>query len=191
VLLRPPSGGSFHFDPGAACLDFAHTGGEEWPRNVFETLHAPSDLARWLGEWLGAPQPAVSRSVFAGGVALRNAIWCAVDARLAGSPLPPPAVAEINRHAARPPLAPQIVGDRAVGYAEASAAQVLATLARDAVELFTGPHADRIRMCGGHNCALVFVDTSRPGRRRWCSMERCGNRSKVSAFRNRQRKDTP
>uniref|UniRef100_UPI0028119726 CGNR zinc finger domain-containing protein n=1 Tax=Streptomyces sp. TaxID=1931 RepID=UPI0028119726 len=27
----------------------------------------------------------------------------------------------------------------------------------------------------------------RPGRRRWCSMERCGNRHKVRAYRSRTR----
>jgi predicted RNA-binding Zn ribbon-like protein len=194
MLMRPPSGGSYHFDPGAACLEFAHTGGEAWPRDVFETLHAPHDLARWIGAWLDGPPPPVSRAVFAGGVALRNAIWNAVDARLAGSPLPPSAVAEINRPAARPPLAPEIVGDRQVGWADAPASQlasqVLSTLARDAVALLTGPHADRLRMCGAGDCYLVFVDTSRPGRRRWCSMERCGNRAKVAAFRTRQRTES-
>jgi predicted RNA-binding Zn ribbon-like protein len=49
--------------------------------------------------------------------------------------------------------------------------------------------ADRVRRCAGNDCLLTFVDTSRPGRRRWCSMERCGNRAKVRAFRNRQQKE--
>ena len=65
-------------------------------------------------------------------------------------------------------------------------AQLLATIARDAIELFTGPYADRVRECAGDNCALIFVDTSRPGSRRWCSMERCGNRHKVRAHRSRE-----
>ncbi|HEV8279312.1 MAG TPA: CGNR zinc finger domain-containing protein [Streptosporangiaceae bacterium] len=33
----------------------------------------------------------------------------------------------------------------------------------------------RIRQCAGPACSLVFGNTSRPGRRRWRSMERCGN----------------
>ncbi|NUP00309.1 MAG: CGNR zinc finger domain-containing protein, partial [Nonomuraea sp.] len=44
----------------------------------------------------------------------------------------------------------------------------------------------RIRECAGDNCPLVFVDTSRPGARRWCAMERCGNRHKLRALRARQ-----
>jgi predicted RNA-binding Zn ribbon-like protein len=62
----------------------------------------------------------------------------------------------------------------------------VSTIARDAVELFTGRFADRIRECGAHDCYLIFVDTSRPGRRRWCAMERCGNRHKVRALRARR-----
>ncbi|WP_411292945.1 CGNR zinc finger domain-containing protein [Streptomyces sp. CBMA123] len=33
--------------------------------------------------------------------------------------------------------------------------------------------------------------TSRPGRRRWCSMERCGNRHKVRALRARRETGQP
>ncbi|GAB3952125.1 hypothetical protein GCM10027614_55290 [Micromonospora vulcania] len=68
--------------------------------------------------------------------------------------------------------------------------QALASIARDAVELFSGPYADRIRECGADNCYLVFVDTSRPGRRRWCAMERCGNRHKIRSLRARRTEPT-
>ncbi|MGC4762555.1 CGNR zinc finger domain-containing protein [Micromonospora sp. DT46] len=54
------------------------------------------------------------------------------------------------------------------------------------MDLFTGPYRDRIRECATHDCYLVFVDTSRPGRRRWCAMERCGNRHKVRSLRARR-----
>ncbi|MFF3739754.1 CGNR zinc finger domain-containing protein [Streptomyces sp. NPDC002566] len=48
------------------------------------------------------------------------------------------------------------------------------TAARDAIGLFTGPRADRIRACGADGCHLLFVDTAGPGRRRWCGTEHCG-----------------
>ena len=37
------------------------------------------------------------------------------------------------------------------------------------------------------DCAVVFVDTSRPGSRRWCSMERCESRHMVRTHRARSR----
>lgn len=58
----------------------------------------------------------------------------------------------------------------------------MATVARDAVELLTGPFEHRIRTCAAEVCHLAYVDTSRPGRRRWCSREHCGSRHKVRAL---------
>lgn len=39
--------------------------------------------------------------------------------------------------------------------------------------------ADRIRGCANPECVLWFLDTSRPGTRRWCLMATCGNRDKA------------
>ncbi|GAB2923617.1 CGNR zinc finger domain-containing protein [Rhodococcus aerolatus] len=50
--------------------------------------------------------------------------------------------------------------------------------------LVTGDDARRVRACGGHECGWLFLDTS--GRRRWCRMEVCGNRSKQAAFQARR-----
>jgi len=46
--------------------------------------------------------------------------------------------------------------------------------------LFTLP-AERVRACG--RCGWLFLDSSRGGRRRWCSMSTCGNREKASRHR--------
>ncbi|MBW8872916.1 MAG: CGNR zinc finger domain-containing protein, partial [Leifsonia sp.] len=43
----------------------------------------------------------------------------------------------------------------------------------------------RIRECSAEDCRLVYLDTSRSGTRRWCSMHRCGNRAKVREHRAR------
>jgi CGNR zinc finger/Putative stress-induced transcription regulator len=40
-------------------------------------------------------------------------------------------------------------------------------------------HGERIRPCANPDCVLWFLDTSRPGTRRWCSMAACGNRDKA------------
>jgi predicted RNA-binding Zn ribbon-like protein len=52
--------------------------------------------------------------------------------------------------------------------------------------LATAP-ADRIRHCAGSECVLWFLDTSRNGGRRWCSMAACGNRAKAHAHYHRGR----
>ncbi len=44
----------------------------------------------------------------------------------------------------------------------------------------------RVRQC--ESCVLHFYDTSKNGTRRWCSMQICGNRSKVAAYAERKRR---
>ncbi|MEU9440672.1 CGNR zinc finger domain-containing protein [Streptomyces sp. NPDC048304] len=65
-------------------------------------------------------------------------------------------------------------------------AGLLALLARDAVDLLTDPVARAaVRECEGDDCPLVYLDTSRGRRRRWCSSEVCGNRERVARHRRR------
>ncbi|MBC9725520.1 ABATE domain-containing protein [Streptomyces sp. TRM68367] len=65
-------------------------------------------------------------------------------------------------------------------------AALLAAVARDAVELLTDPVARAgLRQCEGDNCPIVYLDTSRGRRRRWCSSEICGNRERVARHRRR------
>ncbi|WP_435836086.1 CGNR zinc finger domain-containing protein [Streptomyces anulatus] len=207
LLLRHPDGSSFRFDPGALCLELLPTGGPG-PLAYFEVLHEPADLVRWAEESrlpdglgpVGGPGPgarggpgsgpgpalAVSAGEVADARVLRDALWRLAEGYVEGESPGPDDLVTLNDAAAHPPLVARLTagGDRewAPG---GTGAGLLSTVARDAVELFTGAFAHRIRTCGADGCRLLFVDTSRPGRRRWCSMERCGNRHKVRAHRAR------
>lgn len=46
---------------------------------------------------------------------------------------------------------------------------------------------DHLRECAGEDCRAVFFDRSKNHSGKWCSMESCGNRAKVRAWRERQR----
>jgi hypothetical protein len=50
--------------------------------------------------------------------------------------------------------------------------------------LVGGGHADRLGTCDGTDCDRVFVDVSKNGSRRFCSIT-CQNRMKAAAFRQR------
>ncbi|HTV69103.1 MAG TPA: CGNR zinc finger domain-containing protein [Rhizobiaceae bacterium] len=56
-------------------------------------------------------------------------------------------------------------------------AAVTAFLAMQSIEAFFTLPRERLRSCP--RCGWLFVDTSRGGKRRWCSMRTCGNREKV------------
>ncbi|NGO56124.1 CGNR zinc finger domain-containing protein [Allomesorhizobium camelthorni] len=58
---------------------------------------------------------------------------------------------------------------------------VTAVLAMLSIEGFFTLPRERLRSCP--RCGWLFLDTSRGGKRRWCSMRICGNREKVSRHR--------
>ena len=92
----------------------------------------------------------------------------------------------INLYAATPNIPPALAGGgRQAGRSSVRVGQALATIARDAVTLFGEVGPGRIRECAADDCQLIFYDESRSNNRRWCSMQRCGNRSKVRAHRAR------
>ncbi|MFE7505804.1 CGNR zinc finger domain-containing protein [Promicromonospora sp. NPDC057488] len=103
------------------------------------------------------------------------------------------ALAVLNRYAAEPPVVLQLgvgVGS-ATTLRTGTAAQGLAAVAREAVEILGGPDAALLRECGRPECTQVYLDRSRGHRREWCAMRTCGNRVKVSAYRSRHRTSTP
>ncbi|MFF9509909.1 CGNR zinc finger domain-containing protein [Streptomyces sp. NPDC014724] len=198
LILRTREGRPYRFDPGALCLELLPTGGyapdaaDEVVRTryaAYEVLHTPADLVRWAGESRlpDGLSLSVSTAELRRAHELRGALWSLTAARAHGRPLPSADLATVNAVAAEPPLVPRIdAGSGGLAWAPAATGTaLLSTVARDAVKLFTGPHADRFRECGSDNCKLLFVDTSRPGRRRWCAMEHCGNLHKVRAHRAR------
>lgn len=52
----------------------------------------------------------------------------------------------------------------------------------DFAELLAADQLSLVKQCSGERCILVFLDVSKSKRRRWCSMDGCGNRAKASAF---------
>ncbi|WP_371601045.1 ABATE domain-containing protein [Streptomyces sp. NBC_00564] len=193
MTLVSHGGKAFRFDPGALCLELLTTGGPgEFAR--YEVLHEPSDLARWADRSRLSPglELSITQRELEHARSVRDALFLLTADRAHGRPPNPRDLAVVNAAAAEPPLAARIEPDGTRAWAPgATGTQLLSTVARDAVDLFTGPHADRIRECGSHNCYLLFVDTSRPGRRRWCAMEHCGNLNKVRAHRARRAEDDP
>ena len=58
-------------------------------------------------------------------------------------------------------------------------------VAQHAADFFATADYSAVRKCEDPECILFFYDTSKNHTRRWCSMDLCGNRAKVAAFRER------
>ncbi len=66
---------------------------------------------------------------------------------------------------------------------------ILWPVIRSAADLLVSKTRQRVRVCASDTCNWIFMDTSRNGRRRWCDMKICGNRTKVRRYRSRRRVD--
>ncbi len=65
--------------------------------------------------------------------------------------------------------------------------ELLTKIAIELIKLLNSKEFKYLKKCDNHKCSLYFIDTSRNHSRRWCSMEICGNRSKVSNFVKRKK----
>ena len=175
----------FRFRGGHVALDLTATRLGRLREQPRELLESGADLDRWLIAAGLSEAPAGSA---ADDVALARELREAIYALAmgVGGAARDQARATLNGVAALTAAAPKLLADG--GYRlEGSATALMANIAREAVLLFGGEAAGRIKKCESPSCAVVFVDTSRAGRRRWCSMEACGNKAKVGEFRKRQR----
>jgi len=64
-------------------------------------------------------------------------------------------------------------------------ADLWAPIADATADLLVETDSSRIRKC--ESCVVHFLDTSKKGSRRWCSMNICGNKLKVAAYQRRKR----
>ena len=170
------------------CLDFTATLSARNGIAPIERLRSPDDLARWLGAVGSACHGGASESHLASARRLREGIRELADAVIAKRPLPFMALEVVNHWAGLPVATPQLTpAGTAVLRADDAVAAALSAIARDAVQVLGGRDRGRLKECAAPDCALLFVDDSRAGRRRWCSMEACGNRHKTRTYRRRRK----
>jgi predicted RNA-binding Zn ribbon-like protein len=67
---------------------------------------------------------------------------------------------------------------------------LMAPIAQAASNLLCDATPTLIKKCANEACILYFYDNSKNHTRTWCSMQLCGNRMKVAAFFERQRRHT-
>ncbi|MFF0160346.1 CGNR zinc finger domain-containing protein [Streptomyces sp. NPDC005263] len=185
------------WDGGRVSLDFTNTLRSRWRTAPEETLRGPDDLMGWLREArLLAPgtTDAATAAILLSARRLRESVDRAVLAVAAGRLPASGDVTLLNRSAAaapRPALQLVITEDRLEPAGTAPLAAdptlALALIAQDAVDLLLSAEIRRVRVCGADRCALRFLDRSPARNRRWCSMSRCGNRTKVRLHQARTR----
>ncbi len=197
--------------PEGLCLGFVNT--VAWRRTDAseERLPSPAALLDWhagtgildpghIGQlrarWEGRPREA--RAAYHRALALREAIYEVLRCRIHSEATPEAALRALNAALADAPprtrLAPS--GDALAWSVEATAPVppdvLLAPIAWSAADLLAGPRAHRVRQCADERgCGWLFLDESRAGTRRWCSMGDCGNRAKAHRHYLRAKHSVP
>ncbi|MFE1193722.1 CGNR zinc finger domain-containing protein [Streptomyces olivaceoviridis] len=187
--------GSIVFRQGAGrlSLDFLRTLRYRGDAGEVEELRTPEELLAWAEQCCACVPAAASRPVRQEDVnrarEAREVLYGLLAGRLDGTgPVPVPADvrARLNAWASAPPPVPHLdAAGRLRWQAGDVAGAVLSLVARDALDLVTSPAMERVRRCAGPRCGALFLDNSRPGSRRWCSMGACGNHEKKRARRER------
>jgi len=101
-------------------------------------------------------------------------------------------LAEVNELLSRHPQHVRVVRQgsqvvREVRFEPRNPSDVWAPITAATADLLAEVDRTRIRKCELESCVVHFYDTSKKGSRRWCSMNLCGNRSKVAAYQKRLR----
>lgn len=163
------------FDSGSLSLDFGYA-----------SFINPADLASWLGDRFERVDRSATERELADAEGLADAIARVAIARTREVSATPDDIDIVNLYAAMPDVPPALSGGRRqAGATKVRLGQALSAVARDAVDLFGERGVGRIRSCAAADCDMVFYDDSRSNNRRWCSMQRCGNRAKVRSHRER------
>lgn len=167
--------------------------------NTFEVdkgtdeLGSPQGLVAWLRDHglLTDPDDGSCSSATAGdlesAIALREALRAMLLCNHDGTRPDPAAIRVLNETAERASMSVRFTDDGwsvcACGVPGIPGAfGRLLTIVADAQKDGTW---QRLKACAADDCAWAYYDVSRNRSRRWCSMEVCGNRSKVSAYRER------
>jgi predicted RNA-binding Zn ribbon-like protein len=119
---------------------------------------------------------------------LREAIFRSFAATAGGGTPSGEDMAALNAAlAVAPPRRRLRLGGWEIGMPGPSASVLLAPTLWSAADLLVGPQLPRVRQCANPECGWLFLDGSKSGNRRWCSMSACGNRAKAHRHYLRQK----
>jgi len=188
----------FLFLGNAVWIDFVNSGCSD----ETECLSSFDDLLAWGLEAgildVGAKrslQKSVSRSeqdrILREARGLRSALESAAKRMLGGEFPRPAAISRVNGVLRDHPRVIQLrkrsgEWSTRTEFVKARPHGLLAAIAEDFANFVVSCEPDLLRECQKEPCSLLFYDTSRNHARRWCSMQICGNRTKVARHRARQ-----
>ncbi|MGU7783637.1 CGNR zinc finger domain-containing protein [Burkholderia sp. PU8-34] len=188
--------------PEALSIDFANTlywRGSETPT---ETLGTIDDLLAWCREHAGIPAGLADACRVAcrddgqawldSALALRETLYRLYFVQAERQEPPARDVETLRGYLAEAVPRVALVRTRdqyawQVGRDAATVGGLLSPVLWSAIDLLGGARLAKVKRCANDACQWLFVDDSKNGSRRWCSMSSCGNRAK--AYRHYHKAD--
>jgi predicted RNA-binding Zn ribbon-like protein len=182
-----PQVSALRFDAGSLSLNLASTVARRFAEPV-ERLTSVEQLRDWLAGVGLRVETAPTEDELIRVRCLREHLDALFRSALAEARPPADVVAGIN--SAVSCAVPRLTATRA-GFALASPASagsaldpVMTLIAADAIRILVGSDRRDLRVCAAEDCRMLYLAHGRRARR-WCSSDRCGNRSRVAAHRAR------
>ncbi len=196
---------------GRLCLGFVNTFHPRYGRHAHDALAGYADLVAWnrsIGMLTEAQEqslllaadahPEEALGVFERAITLRETIYRVFSAVAAKSApqdedlvILRDAYVEAMAHASLSPAACEFSWEWEAEEASGHGGKLqllLWPVALSAIELLTSAKEwGKIKECPG--CGWLFLDSSKTGNRRWCSMDECGSRAKMRTLYARKRAD--
>lgn len=175
------------------CLAYANTRYWRGTATPTEELNGPDDLLRWVAQSERIPAEllrhcAAADRVFDDALRMREVIHRCFAATARGEHPDAKDLAEFNTALAQAPARQQVrLGGWEIGSPGPSVHLLLAPVLWSAADLLVGNQLPRVRQCSNPDCGWLFLDNSKSGNRRWCSMSACGNRAKAHRHYQRQK----
>lgn len=181
------------FIAGHPALDLVNTAEERGHPQSQDVLRSPADLRLWGRRYglIGASTAPDENAdgEFESAIAARELLYTLLLARVHRRPYPPDPLARLGQlagdayQAAR--LKPRLDGSVSWSWSRSELATIRHVAVTSAVELLRTEPTPRLKQCPGDHCGWFFIDTTKRGNRRWCSMNECGQDAK-----NRKRRKT-
>ncbi len=177
------------------CLEFVNTRYWRGQAAPTETLTAPEELAAWVVANGGPKAPKVSTAKeFDRAIELRESLHRLFDAHAQEKAPAARDLEALNAALTAAPARTTLKRERGgygwdVDVKSGTALALLAPVLWTAGDLLAGPRLDRVRRCANPECGWLFLDDSRAGKRRWCSMQSCGNRAKARRHYHKSREE--
>lgn len=184
-------------------LRFANTAGFRPLADRPETIRSVTDLVDFFTQEkvagsamrrkLLALDPDESARVMRRALAFRDALQTLFSRLSRKRPVPPADLQIVSDEIRRGVTSRELVASPsrvAWKWATRDAETILfGEIALDAETMLKPQVLSRLRECSGRDCSRFFVDESKNGSRRWCSMSECGNRAKARRHYRRTRTD--